>query len=68
MLFLNESRAIFDRLRRLLDEVKCSGKHIHDANVVATALTHGVARLCTANVDDFEQFNSYVQVVALSGV
>ena len=68
MRLLNESPAVFARLRRLLDEVQCSGNQIHDANVVATALTHGVARICTGNVDDFERFNSYVEVVALSGV
>lgn len=32
---------------------RCSGKRIHDANVVATMQTHGITRLLTQNPDDF---------------
>jgi hypothetical protein len=43
--------------------VECSGKQIHDANVVATALTHRVSRICASNVDDFERFTPFVEIV-----
>ena len=63
--FLNENRAVFARLRALLDDVDCSGKQIHDANVVATALTYGVQRILTSNTQDFERFTALVEVVEL---
>ena len=33
-----------------------SGKQVHDANIVATMLAHGVGRLLTFNVADFQRF------------
>ena len=63
--FLNENRAVFARLRALLDDVNCSGKQIHDANVVATALSHGVQRILTSNTQDFERFTTLVEVLEL---
>ncbi len=65
MRFLNESRAVFARLRALLDDADCSGKQIHDANVVATALSHGVQRILTSNTQDFERFTALVEVLEL---
>lgn len=65
MRLLDESRAVFDRFRKLVDEVDISGKQLHDANVVATALAHGVSRLCTENTDDFERFAAFVDVLDL---
>ena len=62
--FLNENRAVL-RLRAPLDDVDCSGKQIHDANVVATALSHGVQRILTSNTQDFERFTALVEVVEL---
>ena len=63
--FLNENRAVFTRLRALLDDVDCSGKQIHDANVVATALSHGVQRILTSYTQDFERFTALVEVLEL---
>lgn len=61
--FLAEGPDVAERLREMLREVSCSGKQIHDANVVATALTHGVPRLVTANAADFERFGELVEVI-----
>jgi predicted nucleic acid-binding protein len=36
------------------------GKRIHDANIVAVMLTHGVYRLATYNQVDFQQFEEIV--------
>jgi hypothetical protein len=64
---LEESRAVFARLHELIEEIECVGKQLHDANVVATALTHGVRRVVlTANTEDFERFEPLVQVLDLA--
>jgi hypothetical protein len=36
---------------------------MHDANIVATMLVHGVGRLLTYNVDDFTRFKAYIDLV-----
>ena len=40
-----------------------SGKQVHDANIVATMLAHGEARLLTFNAADFRRFDSVIEVV-----
>jgi predicted nucleic acid-binding protein len=50
MRLLTDSEPAWDRLRALIEARGCVGKQIHDANVIATALTSGVRRLVTANV------------------
>jgi len=61
--FLDETAKVSDRLLALLDDVECSGKQVHDANVVATMLTHGIAGVVTFNADDFARFGRIVQVI-----
>lgn len=62
---LAEDVKVSDRLLELLDHVKCAGKQIHDANVVATMLVHGVDTVVTSNVDDFARFANHIHVVGL---
>ena len=62
---LAEDAKVGDRLLELLDEVKCTGKQVHDANVVATMLVHGVDTVVTINVEDFARFDNHVNVVGL---
>ena len=66
MRLLVESEAALDRLRALIAAYDCKGKQIHDANVVASALTSGVARLVTANVGDFTRFARELEVIDLA--
>lgn len=68
MRLLAESETGWDRLRDLVAAYGCQGKQIHDANVVATALTSGVARLVTANVGDFARFAAEIEVIDLAAV
>jgi predicted nucleic acid-binding protein len=62
---LAEDRKVSDRLLALVGEVPCAGKQIHDANVVATMLVHGVESLVTINVTNFARFGRHVQLISL---
>lgn len=64
--FLAEDAAVRDTLVRVLRQVECSGKQVHDANIVAPMLAHGVRNLVTLNPRDFERFASSVDVLGLS--
>jgi hypothetical protein len=56
---------VADRLQALLTDVECSGKQVHDANVVATMLARGVGTVVTMTLADFARFERYVSVVEL---
>jgi antitoxin (DNA-binding transcriptional repressor) of toxin-antitoxin stability system len=62
---LEEDSRVADRLMRLLDDVECGGKQVHDANMIATMLVHGVGTVVTMNTDDFARFTSYVSLMRL---
>lgn len=49
----DETEAVSGRLRQLVRDHEPRGKRIHDANVVATMLTHGLTHLVTQNPADF---------------
>jgi predicted nucleic acid-binding protein len=63
-----ETEQTWDRLHGLISRYRCSGKQVHDANVVATALTSGVTRLLTANVADFSRFSPELEIIDLAAV
>ncbi len=44
------------RLERLVKKHQIRGKRIHDANIVATMLSHGVSWLVSDNPQDFKAF------------
>lgn len=62
---LAEDARVADRLLMLLADVECGGKQVHDANVVATMLAHGVGTVVTMNVEDFVRFEPYVSLLRL---
>ncbi|MGH9302897.1 MAG: type II toxin-antitoxin system VapC family toxin [Acidimicrobiales bacterium] len=62
---LAEHSKVSDCLLQLLEAVECTGKQVHDANVVATMLVHGVDTIVTMNVDDFARFGERVRVIDL---
>ena len=45
--------------------MECGGKQVHDANVIATMLAHGVGTVVTMNLADFARFERYVGLVEL---
>jgi predicted nucleic acid-binding protein len=54
---LDESVTATDCLRELVRRYSIRGKQIHDANIVAVMLTHGIQRLVTYNQSDFARFD-----------
>jgi predicted nucleic acid-binding protein len=57
---------VTEQLLVLLQQVAVGGKQIHDANIVATMLSGGIARLLTQNVSDFRRFAHLVEVIPLA--
>jgi predicted nucleic acid-binding protein len=57
---------VLDRLLQLLATHQVTGKQLHDANIVATLLEHGVRRLVTFNIGDFQRFADVITLVPLS--
>jgi predicted nucleic acid-binding protein len=62
---LAEDSAVADRLVGLLADVECRGKRVHDANLVATMLVHGVGTVVTMNLGDFARFEGYVSLIRI---
>jgi predicted nucleic acid-binding protein len=65
---LAEDSTVADRLLGLLDQTPCGGKQVHDANIVATMLVHGIDRLITINVADFTRFEVHITLMPLSSI
>lgn len=68
MRLLIESEPVWERLGHLIATYGCMGKQIHDANVVATALSSGVPTLVTANIGDFIRFAPELEVIDLAAL
>jgi len=62
---LAEDGKVADRLLALLDHIECGGSQVHDANVVATMLVHGIDAVVTINLDDFTRFARHVRIIGL---
>ena len=63
---LEDGQAVTDMLATLCRDVGVAGKQVHDANIVATMLTHGERRLATFNIKDFRRYGQRVELVPLS--
>jgi predicted nucleic acid-binding protein len=57
--------AVTTELLNLLARITSQGKQIHDANIVATMLAHGVPNLLTHNTTDFARFAGVITVLPL---
>ena len=62
---LAEDAKVAGRLLSLLADVECRGKQVHDANVVATMLVHGVRTVVTMDMEDFARFEGHVSLIRL---
>ncbi len=65
---LAEDSKVADRLLALVEDIACGGKQIHDANVVATMLVHGIGTIVTINTGDFTRFGRHVRLVGLAAL
>lgn len=62
---LAENSKVADRLLGLLADVECRGRQVHDANLVATMLVHGIGTVVTMNLADFARFQGHVSLIQL---
>jgi predicted nucleic acid-binding protein len=62
-----EGPAVTGKLLELVESREIGGKRIHDANIVATMLAHGIPALLTHNVADFAGFADTIRVISLEG-
>ena len=60
---LGDGPAVTNRLVVLCREVPVGGRQIHDANIVATMLTHGERRLLTFNQSDFRRYSALIELM-----
>lgn len=65
---LAEDGKVADRLLALVEDIACGGKQIHDANVVATMLVHGIGTIVTINTGDFTRFGRHVSLIGLAAI
>ena len=60
-----DTSSTVDNLLMLMEKVLVGGKQIHDANIVATMLSHKIRHLLTDNVEDFKRFSAFITVIPL---
>jgi predicted nucleic acid-binding protein len=53
---LPNNSAVHAKWRQLIVELSVSGVQVHDANIVAAMLVHGVTHILTFNTADFKRF------------
>jgi predicted nucleic acid-binding protein len=53
---------VLDRLLTLLGAHYGAGRQVHDTNIVATMLEHGISRLLTFNAADFRRFARIIEL------
>lgn len=62
----DDTDTVTGRLLQLMTDTPIGGKQVHDANIVATMLTHGIPALLTHNGRDFERFKDYIEIEAIA--
>ena len=63
----DENEEVARRLRQLALTYDVHGKRLHDANIVATMVAHGIRTLVTQNAADFASFDE-IETVTVAGV
>jgi predicted nucleic acid-binding protein len=61
----NEDDEVTNKLFELLLRIPSGGKHIHDANIVATMQANGITQLLTENVSDFARYSQLITIIPL---
>lgn len=68
MVLLGESTATTRHLLNLIQDGTCSGKQVHDANIVAVALGHHAGTIVTDNIRHFARFAELIVLEDLVAV
>lgn len=55
---LNDNSAIFPQWEQLVIQYQIQGKNAHDARLVAAMMVHGLSRILTFNVGDFQRYQT----------
>lgn len=61
----DDTPAVRNELLELLKKYPTRGKQIHDANIVAAMLAHGIEVLLTLNVEDMKRFSDRITLITL---
>jgi predicted nucleic acid-binding protein len=61
---LPEERPILPTFLALLAQAPCTGKRVHDAHIVATAVVHRVRSIVSLNRDDLAAFTTTIAIVS----
>ena len=59
---LPEEKPVLPEFLKLIERVPCSGKRVHDAHLVATAIAHRVRTIVSLNRDDLTPFADDVAI------
>ncbi len=57
---LDETPAVFPQWEQLVAQYQISGKNAHDARLVAAMMVHGLSRILTFNVGDFQRYQTLI--------
>ena len=63
---LEENMSVLEECLRLVQQFGVLGKQVHDCNIVATMMAHGVRHLATRNAVDFRRYGSLLSVEAVT--
>ncbi len=55
---LDETSAVFPQWEQLVTQYQVSGKNAHDARLAAAMMVHGLSRILTFNVADFQRYQT----------
>jgi predicted nucleic acid-binding protein len=63
---LDETVNVLHECLRLVKQFDVHGKQVHDCNIVATMLAHGVRHLATRNAADFKRYEGLISIDAVT--
>jgi predicted nucleic acid-binding protein len=63
---LEENLSVLQECLRLVQQFGVLGKQVHDCNIVATMIVHGVRHLATRNAADFRRYGNLLSVEAVT--
>lgn len=59
---LPDTPAIYPQWRTLVKKYDVKGVNVHDTRIVAAMLVHGISRILTFNIEDFQRFTEITAV------